>query len=63
MTRFMIWWCLCWCIASMIAAPYYAYRGDYYGVVISLCLSVLYALYGYSFCRDRDAERKRKEKE
>lgn len=60
MTRFMIWLCLFFCIGCFCMALYHAYRGDFYGVVTGLCLSAIEAIYGYSFCRDRDAERKKK---
>lgn len=60
MTRFIIWLCLFSSIESLCMALYHAYRGDFYGVVIGFCLSILVAISGYDFCRDWDAERKRK---
>lgn len=60
MTRFMIWWCLCWCIASMIAAPYYGYCGEHDGVVKALLCGFVNAITGFYFCIEQDAEKKRK---
>ena len=58
MTRFMIWLCLFCCIGCLCIAIHHAYRGDFYGVVIGLCLSAFEAIYGYIFCRDRDARKR-----
>ncbi len=62
MTRFMIWWCLCWCIASMIGAAYYGFCGDCNGVVITLLCGFVNTITGFYFCIERDAEKKESEK-
>lgn len=54
MNLFMIWLSLFCYTECFIIALYHVYRGDFYGVVIALCLGALNALNGYNYCCEQD---------